>query len=210
MINKRRISWKKDRIFSLELKQGYYALLQMMGGNGHVAVFSCFRKDQDWGEIQLGPENVLFYCYLLNCVLKRTPVQVHKDISPAQGLEPPKDRIDGGSFRKVRFWEGTPHERELFMLGDPDLFLVHREFIDGRCVDTSEVLPKSDYEKVRHLELTNLRCYPEFNERLLLCAKRGENYDPLREVVFDQALEQDAVTYTEIISGVVPLSELGY
>lgn len=209
--NRRRIAWKEDRLFSIKLRNGHYALLQMFPSKGQVAVFDCFHEADEWTGVRLAADNVLFTGILLNSVLVRSVVKVHKDISPVEDLDYREVTIHiGGGFRRLKVWEGTEDEREFLMMGEGNnrLCRYFRENDDPR----EEYTPISldDYEKYKYLELTNLYDYPTLNERLYLCELFGRNVDPLKEIAFNRPLPREYRTYIDIIAGKIPLSELGY
>ena len=47
-------------------------------------------------------------------------------------------------------------------------------------------------------------------KRLYLCYKLKKNVDPEKDIMFRQQIPLEYKTYLDIISGVVPLSDLGY
>lgn len=201
---------KENRILSIRLRNGHYALLQMLQ-KGQVAVFNCFRSVDEWSDLQLSKESVLFTCILLRSVLARSAVTIHKDVSPVPGLTYSEERIDiGDGFREVTVWEGTEDERTFLMMG-VGKNCVRR--IDQAGVQIREHLTPialADYQRVAHLELTNLCDYPTFNERLYLCELLGRNIDPLKEIAFSRPLDRACRVYVDIIAGKTRLSELGY
>jgi len=158
----------------------------------------------------LNSDQILFYCHITSCVYKRSEIQIHPEIKGAADWEFPDIAISGNGIRKVTLWRGTAYEREIFAPGDgyPCLRKLVRK--NGNLVEELKKIDKSEYDLYKKYELTNLRGYPEFNERLNLCAKRGENYDPLKEIVFDRELDPEAITYVDIIGGKVKISEFGY
>ncbi len=207
----RRISWKKDKVFSIKLRNGHYALLQMLSSSGRIAVFDHFRKMNEWNDVRLTANNVLFTGVLMDSVLKRSVLAVHKDVGPAERIEYSETRISiGHELRRVKVWEGTEDEREFLMMGEGNnkLRRYHREN-DELC---EEYIPLSldDYDRYKDVELTNVYDYPTFNERLFLCELFGRNVDPLKEIAFSRPLPLEYRTYIDIIAGDIPLGELGY
>ncbi len=51
---------------------------------------------------------------------------------------------------------------------------------------------------------------PSLNERLFLCYKLKKNVDPSKEIMFKQQIPLEYKTYVDIISGTIPLTDLGY
>ena len=58
----------------------------------------------------------------------------------------------------------------------------------------------------------NLLSYEKNKEHtfLYLCYKLKKNVDPEKDIMFRQQIPLEYKTYLDIISGVVPLSDLGY
>ena len=206
------MNWNKGQIFSIRLRDGSFALLQKLQEFGHVAIFDAFRTVDSWNDVKLEPSNVLFTCWLIKSVLNRSTISIHNRIETVRGVEESEFAIDPGEgFRKAVFWEGTEHEREIMVMGTGGNLLRHREFKNGKIHETHTKLSLDEYETVKHFEMTHLRGYPEFNERLYLCALRGTNYDPLREIAFlRNGLDIDNLVYIDIIGGQVKVSDLGY
>lgn len=208
---KRRIAWKAGRVFSIKLRNGHYALLQMLSTSGRVAVFDCFRKVDEWSGVRLTKRNALFTGVLLDDVLKRSVVAVHKDVAPVEGVKYSEVMISvGDEFRRVKVWEGTKDEREFLMMGEGNNALCRYFRENGEPREEYIPIALNDYDKYKNLELTNLYGYPSFNERLYLCELFGRNVDPLKEIAFNRPLPREYRTYIDIIAGKTRLSELGY
>ena len=205
------IKWRDGRIFSLQLRDGRYGLLQMLGKNGQVAVFNHFRNNDDWNGVKLDSEDVLFVCYLIKNDLSRSKINFQKNLSAVKGLSIPDLTINiSGGFRQLKLWEGSDEERSLMMMGDGNYGLYRTFRQHGQIKEEYTPITIEDYEKYKHLELSNLRGYPEFNERLYLCSILNRNFDPLKELAFNRPLDIKCKTYVDIIAGKVPISELGY
>jgi len=202
----KRIAWIQDRLFSLKLRNGHYALLQMLTPTGQVVVFNCFHDVDEW-DVRLTADNVLLIGVLLDSVLIRSNIAVHKDVEPVVGLKYPEDRIYvGDGFRTVRVWQGTEDEREFLMMGDckNSLYRVRRE--NNQIHEECTPIDLDDFEKCKDVELTNLYDYPSFNERLFLCELFGRNVDPLKEIAFNRPLPREYRTYIDIIAGRIRLN----
>lgn len=205
------IRWRNGQLFSMQLRDGSYALLQMLAKKRQVAVLNCFSKEDNWTDIELDSSDVLFVTTLLRSVLKRSVLNIHKDIQPIKDIEIPQFRISIGSeFRTVVLWPGTEDERRVLTMGKGNNKL-YRVICEGETI-REEVTPISvdDYDKYVDLELTNLSDYPSFNERLYLCCLLGKKIDPLKEMAFNRSLSKESRTYIDIIGGKTPLAELGY
>ena len=114
----------------------------------------------------------------------------------------------GHGTRTVTFWKNTSHEREILLLGVGNNLIMNQHPVTMEC--KYEPIEINDYNKVKNIELENLRIYPEFNERLLLCSEFEKDYDPLKEIAFNRELPLNTITYIDIIGGQIELKELGY
>lgn len=205
------MNWKRNKVISIKLRDGGYALLQMMELSGQVAVFDCFRNEPNWEGVDLSSGNVLFYCWLLDSVKKRSEIIPVKEVAAARDLVFPNRSIDSGSdFRKYTLRTGASREWEILMIGDGNLQLVTFEIESGYPVEKLSKIDKSEYAQYESVEMSNLRDYPEFNERLWLCYKKGKNIDPLKEIAFERPLDEDYEVYLSIIDGKTKISEFGY
>lgn len=177
-----------------------------------VAVFDYFRQDDNWGNIKLDFEDVLFSCYVLKRDLKKHTIAFHRDVIPVKGIPKIEWRIiTGGPSRSKTFWKGTDDERTLLVDGDSSrLSLVRYYHVDGKGKEENKPINRQDYDQYKHLEVTSLRVYPEFSERLYLCSVYNTNFDPLKEIAFGRPLGLECRTYLDIISGKVLLKKLGY
>ena len=61
-------------------------------------------------------------------------------------------------------------------------------------------IPFTDNETIDKYELTDVRIYSEFNERLYLCYKFGRNVDPMKDLVFNRPIPLEYKEYIDIIS----------
>jgi hypothetical protein len=203
--------WQSNRLFSLQLRNGRFALLQMLAKNGQVAVFDCFRDEDSWDGIQLDHSNILFCCWVLKSVRQRSVVKIHRNIAPVEAIEFPETTIDiGDEFREMTLWEGTADERSFLMMGEGSNSLRRIGRKKGRFFEEYTPIELGDYEAYAGVELTNLRGYPEFNERLYLCSRKQRNFDPLKELAFNRPLDIESKTYVDIIAGKTRISTLGY
>ena len=70
----------------------------------------------------------------------------------------------------------------------------------GNCIYIMPEIPFTDNETIDKYELTNVRIYAEFNERLYLCYKFGKNVDPMKDLVFNRPIPIEYKEYIDIIS----------
>ena len=99
--------------------------------------------------------------------------------------------------RKITLWEGTADEREIMFLGDGGGALIEGDI--GNCIYIMPEIPFTDNETIDKYELTNVRIYAEFNERLYLCYKFGKNVDPMKDLVFNRPIPIEYKEYIDII-----------
>lgn len=206
-----RPTYKDGRVFSIRLRNGVFALLQMIGGNGKVAVFNLFRKRDEWSNDEVNSDNVLFYCQIIKDVLKKSDVRSCNHLKGAENFVYPDFTINtSGGFRHITLWKGTTHERTFLTEGNGSYGVWRSICVEGKITEDYTSITMKDYDRYRHLELSNLRAYPEFNERLYLCSIFKRNIDPLKEIAFDRPLDTQCHVYVDIIAGKVPLRDLGY
>lgn len=205
-----RRTFKDGTVFSIRLRNGSFALLQKIR-DGRFAVFNLFRERDEWSSDDVSSDNVLFYCVITKSVLQRSDVRHHKHVKGAGELVYPDFTINlSGGHRHITLWEGTANERTFLMMGNGSYGVWRSVCLEGKIKEDYTLITIKDYDRYRHLELSNLRVYPEFNERLYLCSIFKCNIDPLKEIAFDRPLDPQCRVYVDIISGKVPLSDLGY
>lgn len=205
------IRWKENKLFSIKLRNGKYALMQMLSIKGWVAVFNVFSENNKWDNISLSKSDVLFMNFLISkTIFPKSETSVISNLEPVKGLEIPSIKIHvGDGTRTVKIWEGTPQEREILLLGEGKNILKE-ENPDDRFDYKYSPIDIADYDKVKQYEMDDLRIYPEFNERLYLCSELNRNFDPVKELAFNRELDPICKTYIDIIGGKVLLSDLGY
>lgn len=104
--------------------------------------------------------------------------------------------------RHVTVWKGTTNERKVLILGQGGGRLIEEDMSTG-SYKTKIIMPSipvTDSETIDKYELTNVRVYAEFNERLYLCYKFGKNVDPLKDLIFDRPIPLEYKEYIDIIS----------
>ena len=199
-----KIAWKANRVISIETrkkdenrKENVYVLAQMIN-RAQLLVFNLFSTDNKWENIDLSKAPILFCTYVTRQFVSNSNVYI-QDINPLKDYVPPKYRIDsiGACVRSVLLWEGTVDEKEILILGEGGGRLLEGD-INGPVI--MESIPFSDNETIDMYELTNVRIYAEFNERLYLCYKFGKNVDPLKDLVFNRPIPLEYKEYIDIIS----------
>ncbi|WP_213087071.1 hypothetical protein [Chitinophaga agrisoli] len=166
-------------------------------------VYNIFRDKEDWEDVQLQDVPTLCCTAVTRQFLSKSVITKPK-VKPAVHTDLPKRWIQENpeSF-KVKVWEGTPDEKEFITLGKGGGSLIEKDITKQGFHQPAIVIPKisfSDDETIDHHELTNIRIYAEFNERLYLCYKFGRNVDPLKDLIFGRPLPPEYKQYIDIIS----------
>lgn len=207
------ISWKEDKVVSIALKDGVHVLAQM-GPSPYLIIFNLFQENDKWDGITLEQDTVLFCHAVTRQFLKMSVISEKKDIAPLKNISFPKYWIsENASSRKVKIWENTPDEMEFFTLGKGGASLIENDITVAGFKETKVVEPsieKDDKATIDKYETTSVSVYPEFNERLFLCSQYKMNIDPAKDLLFNRELPLSYKRYFQIVSGQVPLSELGY
>ena len=212
------ISWKENKIISIQLRNGVYVLGQMIK-KPYLIFFKVYSKDGTWNIDTLSVDDILFCHAVTRQFLKLSQI---KDVKGIHGLEGYgqlfKFWIISGEFERMTFWKGTKNERTFITAGLHNCLLVEKDIqedsknthLPGVYKKEIRKLTVKDYDSVKAYELTTIEIYPNLNERLYLCYKLKKNVDPEKDIMFRQQIPLEYKTYLDIISGVVPLSNLGY
>lgn len=199
-----KVTWKANRVISIETrrkdenrKENVYVLAQMIN-KAQLLVYNLFSTDNKWDNIDLSKAPILFCTYVTRQFITNSNVFI-QDIEPLKDYEPPKYRIHtiGACVRRITLWEGTKDEKEIMILGEGGGKLIEGD-INGPVI--MEQIPFTDNETIDKYELTNVRIYAEFNERLYLCYKFGKNVDPMKDLVFNRPIPLEYKEYIYIIS----------
>ena len=199
---------RTNTVYSLKLRQGGYALLQTMSDTCRITVFNEFRNEPDWTGVQLSKSNVLFICSVTRSFFQNSLIEKLSCVTACKDLEMPSSAISLDGHRTVTLTMGSS-KYEIIAMGDK-LSLCHTKWKDGRPSLSYTNIKRDDFEKVKNLELTTLRAYPELNERLFLCRYLKSNVDPMKEIAFDRELPPQYETYVAIIGGLIPSKQFGY
>ena len=200
-----KIIWKANQVISIETrrkdenrKDNIYVLAQMLE-EAYLLVFNLFSKDNNWENVNLNEAPILFSTYVAKQFFSKSNVFKQK-IDPLTDYSRPKYRIDilGMGYRYVTLWKGTPDEREVLVMGTGG-----GRLIEGHIGDYQVIMPEiseTDHETIDKYELTNVRIYAEFNERLYLCYKFGKNIDPMKDLTFNRSIPVEYKEYIYIMS----------
>lgn len=199
----KRVVWRTNRVISIETRckdenraENVYVLAQILD-ESRLLVFNLFNTDNKWDNVVLSEAPILFCAYVTRQFIANSNVFVQK-IEPLNGYRPSEYQIqmDAAGIRKIPIWKGTPHEREVLMMGSGGGWLVKGTV---RKEIVSEIA-FTDNETIDRYELTNVRIYAEFNERLYLCYKFGKNIDPMKDLIFNRSIPLEYEEYMKIIS----------
>jgi len=204
------MKWKEGKIFSLELRNGKFVLLQLLKRKTEIAVFNFFNEDNKWHDNRLTKNDILFMTNLeTKRFFKKSKLTLQSNIQPLENYEFPTKRISIGiGNRKIKLWKNTEYEIELIVIGEGNN-LLSEENESTRFREYSPI-STSEYTEYAEYEIEGLNIYPEFNERLLLCSAFGKNFDPMKEIAFNRDLDIKCNIYAKIISGKYKLDSLGY
>lgn len=196
-----KVPWKKGAILSIDTERGVFCLAQMLD-DPYLAIFNVFRTDEQWPEVKLDPSNVLFINPVTRQFLTKSNISKPK-IAPVADLEAPllwiEEHFGSG---KLRLWPGTADERVIPTLNSrPGGRLVknYRDAEFGKSEVIIEDIALDDSDTIDRHEMTAVRIYREFNERIYLCHKFGRNVDPIRDMAFNREIPLDYKDYIDII-----------
>jgi hypothetical protein len=208
---KKKSIWKKHSVFSIRLRNQSLALIQTLDELGKVAVFK-LERDSILPNSILKKEDVLFMCWVTKAIFHSEQIVWESKMKACPDLTFPTQMISiAGGLGAATFWKGSAHERTILTYrGDPKYISTSVVQKNGQQKIKHDEINNGDYERVRDLEMDAVRSYPEFFERLNLCSEKDENFDPLKEIVFQRNLGLECATYLDIIGGRVPIAELGY
>lgn len=208
-----RVIWKKSKVVSVALKDGYYVLAQMLE-SPYLAFFNIFSRERDWSGSKLSNSDVLFFCAVTRQFLKFSEFKT-EHIPAATDLQPPLHWLKRhpGS-RTITVWKGTPRERTFIDISArPGGIVVSKDITKkGRAAaahPVREVEPR-EYAKVADLERTVVWTFPQLNERLHLCRVLGKRVDPMKEIHFNRKLPPEYATMVDILASRGTPEDWGY
>ena len=205
-----KLNRKRNVVLSILLRNGKYALFQVLKRPGLIAVFDIFQEKNNWDSDCLRTTPILFKCIIdTKSIFNNSKVFEITNLKPLKHIEMHREwiNINPIDIREITFWPETKEERTISMLGLGNNLLA---VADENKYKTFTPIKLEEYQKVKHLELDCLNIYPHFNERLFLCSELGQNYDPYKEIAFNQELPLICKTYIDIMRVGVERSELGY
>jgi hypothetical protein len=192
-----RIPWREGKVLSVETRSKIFVIAQMLVAP-YMAFFHLFRKHDQWDDVDLQQVDLLFCCAVARQFIRHSQA-TRQDIAPARFKSLPRRWISGDAEATVvTIWKGTRHQRDVMILGEKGGSLIEEDMGS----DSSKVIKKriafSDDATIDNHELTDIRIYPELNERLYLCYKFGRNVDPLKDLMFRREIPREYNRYIDI------------
>lgn len=215
-IKKRTTPWKDGKVLSIRLKNGVYVLAQMVT-EPYLVCFNLFTKDNDWQNVRLAEEHILFCHAVTRQFIKCSPVTVIKNVQPLTDYKLPTKWIYAGLGSRSRIVTVNGKQREVRIPASYHS-LVERDLEDHKNNHILGLFKKilidnltlEDWKEIKDVEDMSIDIYPNLNERLFLCYLAGKNVNPSVEIDIGKEIPDSYETYIDIISGVVPLKDLGY
>jgi len=201
-----RIIWKENKIISIKLRKDLYVLAQMQT-EPYILFFNLFNTNNAWNEnVILDNNHALFCTAVTRQFLNNSEILHIKKIKPLLTYIPAlywiKKNVTG--HREITFWKETENETTISTLGEGGGELIEKNILKRSEQEVNtimEEIPFSDNETINSFELTNVRMFPELNERLYLCYKFNRNLDPLKDITFNREIPFDYKIYLKIING---------
>ena len=213
------MNWKENRVFSVETRDGIFALCQMIK-EPYVIVFNIFSKDQKFSEFSnINNDNILFIYAITRQFIKKSNTS-SVTLQPIKNFTYPSTWLQQDlSVMKVIVNLQNTYTKEITLLGSKGVALVEKNILKSEPYNHSSgiydkvILPFTknlDDRTIDNNELTSLGIYPNLNERLFLCYLFKKNIDPMKDLLFGRNLFIEYRKYIDIIAGEIPLSKLGY
>lgn len=211
-----RISWKENRVLSIETRKGVYVIGQMLK-QPYIRFYNMFSTESTPSNVNTMKLTVLFTAAVTRQFLRYSQVCILKDATSDIR------RIDSDIWinhfsgnRKVVVYQGGGQEIECVILGyKPGGLLVKKDlwwsptpeqpvrlhpsgvFDEVICSD----IPLKADDIIDKYELTGLCVFPYTNERLYLCSLYNKSVDPYKDLIFNRSLPNSYRLAVEIISG---------
>ena len=205
---KRATPWKPGKVISISLRNGVYVLAQMVR-DPYLVFFNHFNEENNWKEVTLKEEDILFCKAVTRQFLRYSPVTIVKDLDPLLDYRLPKEWIYShiGGYPITVSVKGR--ERQLAGFGQR-LSLVQADKESGLPEDNPLMglfqayilsdIQEKDWERVGQAELMSIEVFPTLNERLYLCSLHGKNVNPELDISLGKPLPDDYETYIDILT----------
>jgi len=191
-MKKRAISWKENKIISIETRKNIFVIAQMLK-SPYIRFYNCFGQDEKWDNIQIKDIETLFTNPVTKQFLKFSNISEAKNIAPDLERKDNNYWIEGlGETKKMKLWQRTENEIEFITLnGNLGGRLIYKDITKGGKQDKKIIkdnIPLNDTETIDNHELTGLAVSPLTNERLYLCYKAGKNVNPHKDLQFGREI----------------------
>ena len=199
-MSKRRVSWKENRVLSIETRKGVFVLAQMLR-KPFLRFYNAFRNgEENWEKVDCSELDILFtQSVITNSFLAKSDCTILKDVTADPERRDSTMCIkEHSGFRRISVWPDSENETTVNVLGsspggmlvERDLYKVglydHPSGIFDRILDEN-ISPDSD-EIIKNSETMGIGEFPRLNERLYLCYKSKSNVDPYKDLLFDKEI----------------------
>jgi hypothetical protein len=211
-----RISWKENRVLSIETRKGVYVVGQMLK-QPYIRFYNMFTTESSPNNVNTIKLTVLFTAAITRQFLRYSQVYVLKDATPdIREIDSDIWINQFSGSRKVIAYQGSGEEIGCMILGNkPGGLLVKKNlwwtptteqpirlhpsgvFDEIICSD----IPLTANDIIDKYELTGLCVFPYTNERLYLCSLYNKSVDPYKDLIFNRNLPDNYRLAVEIISG---------
>jgi len=123
----KRITWKKNTIISIALKDNTYCLAQMLQ-EPYLCFFNLFSKDDKWDDIIINQSDILFIKPIVRAFLKSGSVEKKTNIKPFAGS------------MKIDLWENTKDEISFIHLADKKGAMLIEIDFDTQNIDPMKMI----------------------------------------------------------------------
>lgn len=203
-----KVTWKEGKVISLETRKGLFVLAQMARAP-YLIVYHLFRDRDSWSDVDLDKTSVLLCAPVARQLLLQSQVSPQKLTLERRPSLPERWIAPTADSHRIVVWPGTPLVQEIMFIGQGGSLVEDR--IEAREAQAPRTIvasiPFADDATIAAHELTSLRVYAEFNERLFLCHRMGKNVDPSKDLLFRRELPPDYKAYVGILAGTLPREE---
>lgn len=195
------IRWKEGAVCSIETRAGLHVLAQMLN-SPYMMFFNKFQSSDQWDDVTLHESDALFCVGVVRQFTSQSIIKKQKIDPVVFQLLPTHWIASHNDFFTTALWAGTPNERTTSFFG-PGGQLVFKDITAVGMINDKVVMPEISYDDdgtIDGHELTNLRMFPELNERLYLCHLLQRKIDPLKEMVFKREMPIECCRYVDLMN----------
>lgn len=196
-----RVLWREKKIISIETRKGVFVLAQMLK-SPYLMFFDIFREVCEWDDVKPAELSSFFCCAVTRQFISSSNVKQQK-LNPVEFDELPRRWIQTDSKSGfVLAWEGTKHEKKIYVIGVRGGALIDRDIRKGGSQDKTVIQQRiefEDNETIDNHELTGIEVFPLLNERLYLCYLLRQVVDPYKELIFKRPLPLEYERYFDLM-----------